>query len=171
MCCIGVILWSKLDHVARWPLYFQFFLFNIGTYSSRLWTALLAITLLFLQCRSLCFVLKLWPYMVSGGVPLNVSLFANIFCLSAAAGLCLGRARCPLWSADCLRLQVHAQREAESKFSIWECTGSHCCLYASHVLYRCVFSLALFVALNMMINQLFDALRQLEMPQGVASLQ
>ncbi|XP_060654780.1 LOW QUALITY PROTEIN: lysosomal cholesterol signaling protein [Drosophila nasuta] len=75
MCCIGVILWSKLDHVARWPLYLQFFLFNIGTYSSRLWTALLAITLLFLQCRSLCFVLKLWPYMLvfAWGVPAVIS--------------------------------------------------------------------------------------------------
>ncbi|XP_064541363.1 lysosomal cholesterol signaling protein [Drosophila montana] len=75
MCCIGVILWSKLDHVERWPLYLQFFLFNIGTYSSRLWTALLAITLLFLQCRSLCFVLKLWPYMLvfAWGVPALIS--------------------------------------------------------------------------------------------------
>ncbi|KAL7733374.1 hypothetical protein ACLKA6_004864 [Drosophila palustris] len=75
MCCIGVILWSKLDHVERWPLYLQFFLFNIGTYSSRLWTALLAITLLFLQCRSLCFVLKLWPYMLvfAWGVPAVIS--------------------------------------------------------------------------------------------------
>ncbi|KAH8415724.1 hypothetical protein KR222_010760 [Zaprionus bogoriensis] len=75
MCCIGVILWSKLDHVQRWPLYLQFFLFNIGTYSSRLWTAILAITLLFLQCRSLCFVLKLWPYMLvfAWGVPAVIS--------------------------------------------------------------------------------------------------
>ncbi|XP_017861582.1 PREDICTED: integral membrane protein GPR155 isoform X1 [Drosophila arizonae] len=75
MCCIGVILWSKLDHVERWPLYLQFFLFNIGTYSSRLWTAILAITLLFLQCRSLCFVLKLWPYMLvfAWGVPALIS--------------------------------------------------------------------------------------------------
>ncbi|ALC42981.1 CG7510 [Drosophila busckii] len=75
MCCIGVILWSKLDHVERWPLYIQFFLFNIGTYSSRLWTAFLAITLLFLQCRSLCFVLKLWPYMLAfaWGIPAIIS--------------------------------------------------------------------------------------------------
>lgn len=65
MCCVGVILWSKLEHVNKWALYVQFFLFNIGTYSSRLWTGILAISLLFLQCRSLCFVLKLWPYMVS----------------------------------------------------------------------------------------------------------
>jgi len=54
-----------MEHVHRWPLYLQFFLFNVGTYSTRLWTGLLAISLLFLQCRSLCFVLKLWPYMVT----------------------------------------------------------------------------------------------------------
>ncbi|XP_002021255.2 integral membrane protein GPR155 [Drosophila persimilis] len=75
MCCIGVILWSKMEHVPRWPLYLQFFLFNIGTYSTRLWTALLAISLLFLQCRSLCFVLKMWPYMLvfAWGVPAIIS--------------------------------------------------------------------------------------------------
>ncbi|KAH8345752.1 hypothetical protein KR067_003058 [Drosophila pandora] len=75
MCCIGVILWSKMEHVHQWPLYFQFFLFNIGTYSTRLWTGLLAISLLFLQCRSLCFVLKLWPYMLvfAWGVPAIIS--------------------------------------------------------------------------------------------------
>ncbi|XP_068142293.1 lysosomal cholesterol signaling protein [Drosophila tropicalis] len=75
MCCIGVILWSKLNHVERWTLYLQFFLFNIGTYSSRLWTGILAITLLFLQCRSLCFVLKLWPYMLTfaWGAPALIS--------------------------------------------------------------------------------------------------
>lgn len=52
-------------------MYVQFALFTIGSYSSRLWTAILAICLLFLQCRSLCFVLKLWPLFVSvaWGVP------------------------------------------------------------------------------------------------------
>lgn len=64
MCCVSVILWSKLEHIQKWALLIQFFLFNVGTYSSRLWTGILAISLLFLQCRSLCFVLKLWPYMV-----------------------------------------------------------------------------------------------------------
>ncbi|XP_055846955.1 integral membrane protein GPR155 [Episyrphus balteatus] len=70
-CCVGVILWSKLDHVNKWVLYVQFFMFNIGAYSSRLWTAILAISLLFLQCRSLCFVLKMWPFMImfAWGVP------------------------------------------------------------------------------------------------------
>lgn len=86
LCCIGVILWSKLDHVNKWVLYVQFFMFNIGAYSSPLWTAILAISLLFLQCRSLCFVLKMWPYMIilAWGVPgilsgLLIACDPNIF--------------------------------------------------------------------------------------------
>lgn len=65
--CVGVILWSTLGKGSRrpgWPMYVQFSLFTIGNYSSRLWTALLAVSLLFLQCRSSCFVLKLWPLFV-----------------------------------------------------------------------------------------------------------
>lgn len=46
-------------------MYTQFTMFTFGSYSSRLWTTILAITLLLLQCRSLCFVLKLWPVFVS----------------------------------------------------------------------------------------------------------
>lgn len=85
-CCVGVILWSKLDHTHKWVMYVQFFMFNIGSYSSRLWTAILAISLLFLQCRSLCFVLKMWPYMIicAWGVPgiisgLLIAFDKNIF--------------------------------------------------------------------------------------------
>lgn len=61
-------------------MYLQFSLFTIGNYSSRLWAALLAISLLFLQCRSLCFVLKLWPLFVSvaWGVP-TVLVIALLF--------------------------------------------------------------------------------------------
>ncbi|XP_055384232.1 integral membrane protein GPR155 [Condylostylus longicornis] len=75
LCCIGVILWCKLESVPKWVVYIEFCLFNIGTYSSRLWTALLAISLLFLQCRSLCFVLKMWPYMIlfAWGTPAVIS--------------------------------------------------------------------------------------------------
>ncbi|XP_036337188.1 integral membrane protein GPR155-like [Rhagoletis pomonella] len=75
MCCLAVIIWAKLAHVEKWVIYLQFFLFNMGTFSSRLWTAILAIALLFLQCRSLCFVLKLWPYMIAfaWGVPAIIS--------------------------------------------------------------------------------------------------
>ncbi|XP_037901142.1 integral membrane protein GPR155 [Glossina fuscipes] len=81
MCCLGVILWSKLEHVEKWSLYVQFLLFNIGTYSSRLWTGMLAICLLFLQCRSLCFVLKLWPYMLAfaWGIPILISVLLVAF--------------------------------------------------------------------------------------------
>lgn len=75
LCCVGVILWSKMEDAPKWASYLQFYLFNIGTYSTRLWTAILAISLLFLQCRSLCFVLKLWPFMVAfaWGVPALLS--------------------------------------------------------------------------------------------------
>lgn len=66
ICNVGVILWSTLEQNSRWKMYLQFYFFTIGCYSSRLWTAFLAITILFLQCRSLCFVLKLWPVFVSG---------------------------------------------------------------------------------------------------------
>uniref|UniRef100_A0A182Y319 Uncharacterized protein n=1 Tax=Anopheles stephensi TaxID=30069 RepID=A0A182Y319_ANOST len=65
ICNVGVILWSTLEQNSRWKMYLQFYFFTIGCYSSRLWTAFLAITILFLQCRSLCFVLKLWPVFVS----------------------------------------------------------------------------------------------------------
>lgn len=52
-------------------MYVQFALFNVGSYSSHLWTAILAICLVFLQCRSLDFVLRLWPIFVcvAWGVP------------------------------------------------------------------------------------------------------
>lgn len=75
LCCIGVILWSKLEHVDKRVIWLEFFLFYVGTCGSRLWTAILAISLVFLQCRSLCFVLKMWPYMVvvAWGVPTVIS--------------------------------------------------------------------------------------------------
>ncbi|XP_058126638.1 integral membrane protein GPR155 [Anopheles coustani] len=77
ICNVGVILWSTLEQNSPWKLYLQFYFFTIGCYSSRLWTAFLAITILFLQCRSLCFVLKLWPVFIAAawGLPtLMVSL-------------------------------------------------------------------------------------------------
>ncbi|XP_053662754.1 integral membrane protein GPR155 [Anopheles marshallii] len=71
ICNVGVILWSTLEQNSRWKMYLQFYFFTIGCYSSRLWTAFLAITILFLQCRSLCFVLKLWPVFIAAawGLP------------------------------------------------------------------------------------------------------
>lgn len=73
----GVILWATIGNTTGWLMYLQFCLFSIGTYSSRLWSATLAIALLFLQCRSLCFVLKLWPMLVGvawGGSALVTAL-------------------------------------------------------------------------------------------------
>lgn len=77
---IGVILWSKLEQDDEWKMYLQFSFFTIGQYSSRLWAAFLAITLLFLNSRSLCFALKLWPYflLLGYGVPI---LITGILCL------------------------------------------------------------------------------------------
>uniref|UniRef100_A0AAG5D405 DEP domain-containing protein n=1 Tax=Anopheles atroparvus TaxID=41427 RepID=A0AAG5D405_ANOAO len=71
ICNVGVILWSTLEQNSPWKMYLQFYFFTIGCYSSRLWTAFLAITILFLQCRSLCFVLKLWPVFIAAawGLP------------------------------------------------------------------------------------------------------
>lgn len=79
--CIGVILWSKLGQDTGWRMILQFCFFTIGGYSARLWTAILAISLLFLQCRSLCFVLKLWPLfvLVGWGIPTLLVAFLLIF--------------------------------------------------------------------------------------------
>lgn len=68
---VGIILWSKLGQEVTWKMYLQFGFFTIGQYGSRIWTAFLAITLLFLNSRSLCFALKLWPFflLVGFGVP------------------------------------------------------------------------------------------------------
>ncbi|XP_059615439.1 integral membrane protein GPR155 [Phlebotomus argentipes] len=78
---VGVLLWSIWETCPDWLMYLQFSLFTIGTYSSRLWCACLAITLLFLQCRSLCFVLKLWPWFVgiAWGIPTLIVSFLLIF--------------------------------------------------------------------------------------------
>lgn len=79
--CVGVILWSTLGQQTGWRMILQFCFFTIGGYSSRLWTAILAITILFLQCRSLCFVLKLWPVFmgVGWGLPTFVAALLLIF--------------------------------------------------------------------------------------------
>lgn len=65
LCCLGVILWSKLEHDLKWIVIIQFFLFNIGTYGARLWTTFLAITILFMHKKGIRFVQSIWPYMVS----------------------------------------------------------------------------------------------------------
>lgn len=79
--CVGILLWSKLDLTRGWTCYVQFAVFTFGVHSSRLWTALLAVVLLFLQCRSLCFVLKLQPYLVIVGWGLPVVAATTMMCL------------------------------------------------------------------------------------------
>lgn len=63
--CVGVILWSYLETKSDWSIYTQFILYTFGSISSRLWCGLCAVALLFIQYRSLCFVLKLMPLFVS----------------------------------------------------------------------------------------------------------
>nr|XP_045596730.1 integral membrane protein GPR155-like isoform X2 [Procambarus clarkii] len=71
VACVGALLWSVLDCTHTWKLYLQFVLFSWGVFSSRLWTAILAITLFLLRWRSLCFVLRLRPFLaiVGWGLP------------------------------------------------------------------------------------------------------
>ncbi|CAL8138044.1 unnamed protein product [Orchesella dallaii] len=73
IACFGAILWSWIGVTdgIRWKLYLQFGVFAFGVLSSRIWTAILAASLVFLRCRSLCFVLKLRPYMglIGWGIP------------------------------------------------------------------------------------------------------
>lgn len=63
--CIGVILWSYLEMESIPAFYTQFILYTFGCLSSRIWCGISAISLLFIQYRSLCFVLKLLPMFVS----------------------------------------------------------------------------------------------------------
>ncbi|KAF4533331.1 hypothetical protein B566_EDAN004452 [Ephemera danica] len=68
LSCIGAILWTVLGQQGPiWRSYVQFTVFALGVYGCRLWTAFIAIALLFMQCRSLCFVLKLQPYFILMG--------------------------------------------------------------------------------------------------------
>ncbi|XP_015519847.1 lysosomal cholesterol signaling protein [Neodiprion pinetum] len=80
---IGVIIWSQMGSpstVSRlW--YVQFLMITGGVYTSRLWTAVLAATLLFLSSRSLSFVSQLqkWVLPIGWGLPiLIVSLMAML---------------------------------------------------------------------------------------------
>lgn len=72
--CLGALLWNILKVTDGWPGYSVFALFIVGVYSTRLWTSILAITLLFLQCRSLCFVVKLIPLFIFIGFGIPVIL-------------------------------------------------------------------------------------------------
>lgn len=77
--CIGVILWSYMPTTPVWSMYVQFIFFIFGSISSRIWCAINAVALLFMQYRSLCFVLKLMPLFVSTEYALCLcSFIANV---------------------------------------------------------------------------------------------
>ncbi|XP_011052542.1 PREDICTED: integral membrane protein GPR155 [Acromyrmex echinatior] len=79
---IGVIIWSKLNSDSNQILwYIQFILITTGVYASRIWTAAIAATLLFLSSRSLSFVenLQKWFYPFGWGVPL---LMVTLICVA-----------------------------------------------------------------------------------------
>lgn len=79
---IGVIMWSKLnssnDQTILW--YIQFILITTGVYASRIWTAAIAATLLFLSSRSLSFVenLQKWFYPLGWGISLLMVILTCI---------------------------------------------------------------------------------------------
>lgn len=63
--CVGVIIWSYTGTESIPAFYVQFVLYTFGCLSSRIWCGISAVSLLFIQYRSLCFVLKLLPIFVS----------------------------------------------------------------------------------------------------------
>ncbi|XP_037076337.1 LOW QUALITY PROTEIN: integral membrane protein GPR155-like [Pollicipes pollicipes] len=67
VACVGAILSTQLDcSSGDWSFYLHFPL-TVGVVSSRVWTALLAVALLLLRTRSLCFVLRCrLPFMAIG---------------------------------------------------------------------------------------------------------
>ncbi|CAG0925558.1 unnamed protein product, partial [Notodromas monacha] len=71
MACVGVLTWALVDSDHQWKLYLQFFIFSWGVFASRIWTALLAVTLVFMRIRSLRDSLKLRRYLpiIGWGLP------------------------------------------------------------------------------------------------------
>jgi len=71
MACLGTVFWSLLDCRHGWQLYLQFIVFGFGVFSSRITTAVLAVTLLLLQTKGLHTVIQYQYHIlaVSLGVP------------------------------------------------------------------------------------------------------
>ena len=77
MACVGVILWYTLGRDEMWKKHVQFMMFAVGVFGSRIWTALLSVTLLLLRMKSLSFVLNnCRPFLLVAGWG---SVFNNIF--------------------------------------------------------------------------------------------
>ncbi|XP_031620929.1 integral membrane protein GPR155 [Contarinia nasturtii] len=79
--CIGVMIWSYFGMESIPVFYTQFILYTFGCLSSRIWCGISAISMLFIQYRSLCFVLKMVPiFMAVGwGIPAIIIGFLLIF--------------------------------------------------------------------------------------------
>ncbi|XP_046451325.1 integral membrane protein GPR155-like isoform X2 [Daphnia pulex] len=83
MACVGVILWYTLGRDKMWKKHVQFMTFAIGVFGSRIWTALLSVTLLLLRMKSLSFVLNnCRPFLLVAGWGIPVVLSS---CLCAFA--------------------------------------------------------------------------------------
>merc|ERR1719474_847047 len=70
IACLGAVLWSVLDGRHGWALYLQFIVFGFGVFSTRITTALLAVTLLLLQTKGVCLTLKYRHFLL--GIPIGV---------------------------------------------------------------------------------------------------
>lgn len=108
MACLGVIVWYWCDMdtaekavaagvhpvesmVPAWMHHMQFCLFVTGVFSSRIWSALLGVTLLLLRKKSVAFILKFRPVLITigWGIPLILAVsmcnFATTPTVSLAA--------------------------------------------------------------------------------------
>ncbi|KAL3831565.1 hypothetical protein ACJMK2_023304 [Sinanodonta woodiana] len=72
MGCVGMIIYNGMDANRTWQHYIQFVVLLTGVFSSRCWTAMISLALYWLNCRSLCFVLrvKFWLFFFAFGLPL-----------------------------------------------------------------------------------------------------
>lgn len=80
--CVGLIIWTQLDtddhSSALW--FIQFILISTGVYTSRLLTAVMALTILFLSSRSLSFVNTLQKYILPAALAIPI-VVVGLMCL------------------------------------------------------------------------------------------
>lgn len=67
MSCTGIIFWYMLDRDEPWKKHVQFMTFAVGVFSSRIWSALISVTLLLLRMKNLGYVLKARPALLAVG--------------------------------------------------------------------------------------------------------
>ena len=68
IACAGAILWSVLNCTHGWKLYLQFSVFTFGVYSSRVYAATLALSLVCAVTYSRAYVEKLKPFFLVSGI-------------------------------------------------------------------------------------------------------